>query len=145
MKHYVLGFLFTGDNKKVLLVEKQNPEWQKGRFNGIGGKIEEGETPQEAMDREAMEEIGVPYVWEHVITFVCPGGTVYVFTSFYKLPISNPYTGISYRQIEAEKLGVYEVSNLPDQVMANVRWIIPLCLASIQFPVLIHQKTLGVD
>ncbi len=139
MKHYVLGFIFTGDKQKVLLVEKQNPEWQKGRFNGIGGKIEEGETAEEAMEREAMEEIGVPYNWEHALTFTCPGGTVYVFTAFV-----HPQTYISYKQKEAEKLGIYPTANLPDKVMSNVRWIIPLCLADIVTPVYVQQRSLGV-
>lgn len=136
MKHYVLGFIFTNNKKKVLLVEKQNPEWQKGRFNGIGGKIEEGETPEEAMDREAMEEIGVPYLWEHDLTFTCPGGTVYVFTSF-------AGSDISYKQKEVEKLGIYSTDKLPDLVMANVKWIIPLLLADLEFPIFIPQKSLG--
>lgn len=56
MKGYVLGFLFSQDKKHVALILKNKPEWQAGHFNGIGGKIEDGETPLQAMIREFKEE-----------------------------------------------------------------------------------------
>ena len=59
MKHYVVGFLFSDDRKKVVLIEKTHPGWQKGKWNGIGGHIEEGELPKDAMQREFNEEAGV--------------------------------------------------------------------------------------
>jgi 8-oxo-dGTP pyrophosphatase MutT (NUDIX family) len=30
---------------EVLLIEKQKPAWQRGKLNGVGGKIEPGENP----------------------------------------------------------------------------------------------------
>lgn len=59
MKKYVAGFLFSPDFENVVLIEKNKPAWQKGKYNGIGGKIEEGETPGEAMRREFEEEAGL--------------------------------------------------------------------------------------
>ncbi len=53
---YVLGFCFDFGYHNVLLIEKQRPTWQMGKLNGIGGKIEEGETPAAAMTREFWEE-----------------------------------------------------------------------------------------
>lgn len=41
----------------VLLQVKNKPEWMVGRANGIGGKIEIGESPVQCMVREAREEI----------------------------------------------------------------------------------------
>jgi 8-oxo-dGTP diphosphatase len=41
---YVLGFLFDPSQKDVVLIKKLKPEWQKGKLNGVGGKIEEGES-----------------------------------------------------------------------------------------------------
>lgn len=35
---------------------KNKPDWQKGCLNGIGGKIEEGEKPIDAVFRELEEE-----------------------------------------------------------------------------------------
>lgn len=53
---YVAGFAFEGNT--VALIEKQRPDWQKGRLNGIGGHIEPGETTVQAMVREFEEETG---------------------------------------------------------------------------------------
>jgi 8-oxo-dGTP diphosphatase len=57
MKRFVVGFVFDS-NGWFAMIEKQRPDWQKGLWNGIGGKIEEDETPVEAMTREFFEEAG---------------------------------------------------------------------------------------
>ncbi|MCL6417664.1 NUDIX domain-containing protein [Aestuariirhabdus sp. Z084] len=59
MKQYVTGFLFSQDSRQVVLINKINPEWQRGLFNGVGGKIEAGEESAAAMVREFAEETGV--------------------------------------------------------------------------------------
>lgn len=56
MKQYVVGFLWIGDS--VVLIRKNRPEWQAGKWNGVGGKVEPGETAEEAMVREFEEETG---------------------------------------------------------------------------------------
>lgn len=55
MKRYVLLLLFTKDFKKVLLIKRKKKPFAN-LYNGIGGKIEQGETVQEAAIRECMEE-----------------------------------------------------------------------------------------
>lgn len=50
---YTIAFCIA-DNK-VLMVKRAKPPNQ-GLWNGIGGKIEEGETPLQAVSREIMEE-----------------------------------------------------------------------------------------
>lgn len=59
MTDYVLTYVFNKTFDKVLLINKQRPEWQKDMLNGIGGKIEEEETPVEAAKRELLEEAGI--------------------------------------------------------------------------------------
>lgn|SRR5678816_2397713 len=56
---YVVGLVFDPDFNSVLLCRKNTPEWQKGLWNGIGGKVEEGETYLQAMARECKEESGL--------------------------------------------------------------------------------------
>ncbi len=54
---YVVGFLIR-DEEEVLLVKKNRPAWQKGKWNGVGGKVERGEDVAAAMSREFKEEAG---------------------------------------------------------------------------------------
>lgn len=58
MKRFVVLFLFTKDFKKVLML-KRNKEPYKNCWNGIGGKIEEGENEIQATIRECNEETGI--------------------------------------------------------------------------------------
>ena len=55
MKKYVLLLLFTKDFSKILLIKRKKKPFAN-LYNGIGGKIEENETIQEATIRECMEE-----------------------------------------------------------------------------------------
>lgn len=67
---HVVGFFFDTERRRVWLVRKQRPEWQKGRLNGIGGKIEPGETALDAIVREFAEETGyrlAPERWEEIV------------------------------------------------------------------------------
>lgn len=59
---FVCGFLFSPGLDSVALIRKNRPQWMLGRLNGIGGKIEPGETPWQAMCREFEEEAGVAAV-----------------------------------------------------------------------------------
>src|SRR5258708_364006 len=38
--NYVCGFMMSYDLMQFLLIRKTHPDWQKGKLNGIGGKIE---------------------------------------------------------------------------------------------------------
>jgi 8-oxo-dGTP diphosphatase len=59
-KRYVVGFYMGfGDDPLIALIQKKRPKWQEGKFNGIGGHVEETETPFEAMVREFREEAGL--------------------------------------------------------------------------------------
>jgi 8-oxo-dGTP pyrophosphatase MutT (NUDIX family) len=58
MKKYVLGFAFDKGKRKVVLILKNYPEFQRNKFNGIGGEIKDDESPAQAMCREFFEETG---------------------------------------------------------------------------------------
>ena len=74
MKVATLLFLLTDD--KILLAMKKRG-FGAGRYNGVGGKIEPGETIEQALVRECQEEIGVtPTQFEKVAfhDFIFPDG-----------------------------------------------------------------------
>ena len=49
-----------------MLLEKGRPAWLAGLWNGIGGHVERGEYPFDAMVREAAEEAALPPLpWAH--------------------------------------------------------------------------------
>lgn len=51
-----VGFAFSPSYEYVALIRKSHPDWQEGKLNGLGGKVEEGETPEECVAREFHEE-----------------------------------------------------------------------------------------
>lgn len=60
-KHYVLVYATSPwRSGEVLLIHKDKPEWQAGRLNLPGGKVEPGELPIATAERELFEETGLP-------------------------------------------------------------------------------------
>lgn len=67
-KDYILGFAFDQFGA-VALIEKKRPAWQAGKWNGIGGHREDGETGHQGISREFHEETSMlipPAAWRHV-------------------------------------------------------------------------------
>jgi 8-oxo-dGTP diphosphatase len=81
---YTLCFLTRGD--QILMLHRQKPPNQ-GLWNGVGGRLEPGETPQDCVIREVREETG--YCLESVhfaglLTwegFEIPSGGLYIYTA----------------------------------------------------------------
>lgn len=83
MTSYSVGFAFSPDLREIMLIEKKRPPWQAGLLNGVGGKIEDEETPLKAMVREFEEEAGIlthDNEWVHFATLSTKRGhTVHFF------------------------------------------------------------------
>lgn len=71
------------DNKYLMLhrVKKENDQ-NKDKWIGVGGKFEDGETPEDCVCREVLEETGLTltdYQYRGIVTFVLKGwGTEYM-------------------------------------------------------------------
>jgi 8-oxo-dGTP diphosphatase len=124
MQTYVVGFAFSQDTDHVLLVRKLRPKWQQGSLNGVGGKIENGEAPMEAMHRECMEETGLCLEWQHRGVMSGTNGDGKPFECHIFYAYSDAIW--DFEQIEDEPLGIYGAAGLGDEkVISNLRFLIP--------------------
>ena len=57
MYKYTICFIRKSD--KILLLLNRNKKPNMGMWNGVGGKIEDNETPYEGIIRETFEETGI--------------------------------------------------------------------------------------
>lgn len=125
MTDFVCGFVFSRGH--VLLIKKNRPDWQAGRINGIGGKIQVGkEFPLQAMVREFHEETGVHIpagAWRHFATFKVTGlnNVVYFYTA--------KVDGIEPKQMTDEEPGWYP-TELPAgcPFIENLHWLVPMAM-----------------
>lgn len=58
---YVLVLARCAVSDRVVVIKKERPAWQAGRWNFPGGKIEQGESPAQAAAREFQEETGLSF------------------------------------------------------------------------------------
>ncbi|WP_028983992.1 NUDIX hydrolase [Sporolactobacillus terrae] len=56
MLKYTIAFLKI--HEQLLMINRQKSPWQ-GAWNGVGGKLEPGETPEACVIREIWEETGI--------------------------------------------------------------------------------------
>jgi 8-oxo-dGTP diphosphatase len=127
MKNYVVGFLFSKEKNYVLLIEKNRPTWQKGKWNGVGGHIEVHEAPIQAMVREFEEETGLkstPDIWDNFLTCDYDDATVYFFKAI--VDGSWLYDGKTMTDETVRVWGIDFINS--GRVIPNLKWIIPLAL-----------------
>lgn len=55
----VVAVALLNNQGQVLLAQRPADKWMAGMWEFPGGKIEEGETPEQALIRECQEELGV--------------------------------------------------------------------------------------
>lgn len=134
MVKYCLGFLFNTTRNKVVLIEKKHPKWQAGFLNGVGGKVEGGESSYEAMIREFSEETGtISHEW---VKFCSLGNTSdHGNTEFAAQPWSmdcfygtGSFSGLTTTTDE----DIYTI-NIKDlemvKTLPNVKWLVPMALS----------------
>ena len=86
MKMYTVCYLLKDDKILMLYRNKKENDINKGKWIGVGGKIEEGEDPFQSVKRETLEETSLTLNkvdLRGIIIFVYNGKVeyIYVFTS----------------------------------------------------------------
>src|SRR5690606_5219308 len=116
---YVVGFLFRPGTGEVALIRKQRPEWQRGLLNGVGGKIELGESAIEAMRREFREEAGADIVdWRPFALLHWRRDVIHFFTSRAPARLESKTD---------EPVAWYPTHWFPIlPLVPNLRWLVPL-------------------
>lgn len=128
--NYVVGFMFSEDMRMVALIRKSKPAWQRGLLNGIGGKIEEGETPEFAMMREFCEETGAtthPGDWRHYCRMKGPDWCVEFFCSKGPLEVL--------RSMEEEPIEFRLIRSIPLRpfgMVENLAWLIAAAIDNLE-------------
>jgi 8-oxo-dGTP pyrophosphatase MutT (NUDIX family) len=144
---YVAGLLFGDARSKVMLIRKSHPSWMKGKLNGIGGHIEQGELPEYAIHREFAEETGINIAhwnWKHFATISGTETTlakepwiVYWYTAAIKKPKDYPPFGIGdIGSSKDEPVAWFDIESITrgihGDVMPNLCWLIYMAKARVE-------------
>ena len=99
MKLATLCYVMDEDKTLMLYRNKKENDYHEGKWNGLGGKLEQGETPEECAIREVYEESGLKVSdpeMKGLITFPMFDGVddwyvwVFVFRKFKGQQIDSP-------------------------------------------------------
>lgn len=126
----VVGTMFFKDNKLLIDKPRKRPTYQM-----IGGRVEEGETPQEAAIRECHEELGKDATFdENKIELVMEFDEIATSDGktpihFYVFKYDGELEGILTTSEEIEKFEWYD-STLGTEMLSNTlkNEVIPYCL-----------------
>ena len=126
----VVGTMFFKDNKLLIDKPRKRPTYQM-----IGGRVEEGETPQEAAIRECHEELGKDATFdENKIELVMEFDEIATSDGktpihFYVFKYYDELEGVLTTSEEIEKFQWYD-STLGTEMLSNTlkNEVIPYCL-----------------
>ena len=128
VKRYVVGFMFDTSLNWVVLIRKNRPVWQAGKLNGVGGKVEDNESPYAAMLREFCEETGMEtskwhlFLWYNYGDLGTPGslGEIYFYWTIGDVTKA--------RSVTDEQVEVMEIDQLSNhkETIPNIRWLVQM-------------------
>lgn len=122
-ERYVVGFMFNPTEDAVLLIRKTHPDWQKGKLNGVGGRIEDGESAIEAMRREFTEETGIDHDdWRQF----CVLGDARQWQIHFFSAVGLIAKAVACTEETPE---IHPAWVLPFDTIPNLRWLIPMALS----------------
>jgi 8-oxo-dGTP diphosphatase len=135
MTEYVVGFLFSADFERVVLIRKKRPKWQRGQLNGVGGKLEDGESVYKAIARECREECGLRVSakrWRCYLKMEGVNLDNKPFRVFFMAAVGNPAKATATTDEAIEVVYVRDISPLRSDLVENVCWTIALAIDSLQ-------------
>ncbi len=126
LARYVVGFCFNTARTHVVLIRKERPQWKAGKWNGIGGHVEAGETPAAAMRREWREETGSHVdMWDHFLSLYFVNDDREVGVCWFYRAVGDPEIHQATDE-EVSWMHVRFASGDIEEMVSNLRWLIPL-------------------
>ncbi len=113
----VVGII-TDNEEILLLLKKNNPDWQKGLYNGIGGKVELNTTPLETIIKKCQEELGVNISnWIELDSEISSSGIeiVYFLTTLNEGEIKKLQSQTD------ERAELFSINNLPTNILQDLK------------------------
>lgn len=125
---YVIGFVMGKNPDEIIMIKKlRGPDWLIGKWNAIGGKIEPGEKPEEAMAREFREEVGMQIgSWEEFACITTDNSVVHCFRGWCGDPYDLVFRGRERRAVtEDEPVAVINIADPPEGwlIAPNLFWL----------------------
>lgn len=114
---------------QVALIQKTKPDWQKGLLNGIGGKVEPGESISMAMTREFLEETGQLTYRDEWSIFLKGHDHNREYEIFFFRCIAHQRLLDNLTSPTEEKVTIIKISDLDTlPIIPNLKWVIKMCL-----------------
>lgn len=130
MKKYCLGFIFSPQLDQVYLITKKSPPWQAGFWNGLGGKLETGESPLAAMRREAREEAGHDSdTWRYLGRMCAEGGEAFECAVYFDRLAPGAQPPETRTEEAIVRVAVDQTPALRHKMLKNVPCLVLACLA----------------
>lgn len=123
MRHYTLIFIFDESYTNVILIQKKSNKFgHKNLWNGLGGKLEDGETLSYGVFREFYEESNLKYKDANLFAVLSFNDMkVHVFRGIADFPLDYKY--------ETDE-GIVKTWNVEDvnfiDTVVNVEWLIEM-------------------
>lgn len=143
MPDYVLVFTNRLFKEEILFIEKDRPEFQKGRFNIPGGKIEKDDlSPLAAANRELIEETGYSLQGGRVAGLI--RDTAREFNVYICKGVVNNKEEPQPREGETERpfWGLWSQIRKDPRLMPNLKIAVPLLMGGIEdFEIIWNEQT----
>ena len=125
MQAQVAGFLFDKDCLNVALILKNRPDYLADKWNGIGGKVMDGETVHDAMRREFREEAGLDVLgWRRFAIHQTKNNTE---ISWFVAQVERSKLA-EVESMTDEPVEIFCTGILPPNIVHNLHFLIPMAI-----------------